>query len=130
MNSFTQLVQQIKSADYASANQTFAEIMQQKVADRLAVERQSIFTETVDLDPKIWKWDNHSWIHVMYLDHEMSAKQRTEVLQKLRSQSPTAYYKISTTKPTNPPTAAAAAKDREDRTWRLSNLIQAIKDNW
>lgn len=45
MNSFTQLVQQIKSADYASANQTFAEIMQQKVADRLAVERQFIFTE-------------------------------------------------------------------------------------
>lgn len=45
MNSFTQLVQQIKSADYASANQTFAEIMQQKVADRLATERQSIFTE-------------------------------------------------------------------------------------
>jgi hypothetical protein len=44
MNSFTQLVQQIKSADYANANQTFAEIMQQKVADRLQQERQTIFT--------------------------------------------------------------------------------------
>ena len=47
MNSFTQLVQQIKSADYANANQTFAEIMQQKVADRLQQERQTIFTEAV-----------------------------------------------------------------------------------
>jgi hypothetical protein len=45
MNSFTQLIQQIKSANYSQANQTFADIMQQKVADRLAVERQSIFTE-------------------------------------------------------------------------------------
>ena len=81
----------------------------------------------------IWKWDHHSWIHVMYLDSGMSMEQRTEVLRKLQSQSPTAYYKMSTTKPKTPPTpaaAAAAAKDKEDRTWRLSNLIQAIKDNW
>ena len=46
MNSFTQLVQQIKSADYANANQTFTEIMQQKVADRLQQERQTIFKES------------------------------------------------------------------------------------
>ena len=45
MNSFTQLVQQIKSADYANANQTFTEVMRQKVADRLQQERQTIFNE-------------------------------------------------------------------------------------
>lgn len=49
MNSFNQLISQIKSANYAGANQTFAEIMQQKVADRLAVERKSIFTEADEL---------------------------------------------------------------------------------
>lgn len=48
MTSFGQLIQQIKRADYASANQTFADIMQQKVADRLAIERQTIFKEADD----------------------------------------------------------------------------------
>lgn len=45
MNSFTQLVQHVKNANWSGANQVFAEIMQQKVADRLAVERRTIFTE-------------------------------------------------------------------------------------
>ena len=45
MNSFTQLVQHVKNANWSGANQVFAEIMQQKVADRLASERQTIFTE-------------------------------------------------------------------------------------
>lgn len=48
MTSFGQLIQQIKRADYAGANQTFADIMQQKVADRLAIERQTIFKEADD----------------------------------------------------------------------------------
>lgn len=86
----------------------------------------------------IWKWgDYNKWIMVTYLDSGMTLDQRTEALRKLQSQSPTAYYKISTTKPTKPPTPEAASasqrdakKDVEDRTWRLSNLIQAIKDNW
>jgi DNA-binding XRE family transcriptional regulator len=49
MNSFTKLIQQIKSANYSQANQTFADIMQQKVADRLAVERQTIFREEAEM---------------------------------------------------------------------------------
>ena len=45
MNSFTQLVQNVKDANWQSAGQVFKEIMQQKVADRLDVERQTIFKE-------------------------------------------------------------------------------------
>lgn len=45
MNSFTQLVQHVKNANWSGANQVFSEIMQQKVADRLATERQTIYKE-------------------------------------------------------------------------------------
>jgi len=45
MNSFTQLVQNVKDADWQGAGQVFKEIMQQKVADRLDVERRTIFKE-------------------------------------------------------------------------------------
>ena len=50
MSSFNQfsvkhLINNVKSADWAGANQNFAEAMQQKVADRLATERQTIFKE-------------------------------------------------------------------------------------
>jgi len=45
MNSFTQLVQNVKDANWQGAGQVFKEIMQQKVADRLDVERQTIFKE-------------------------------------------------------------------------------------
>ena len=45
MNSFTQLVQNVKDANWQSAGQVFKEIMQQKVADRLDVERQTVFKE-------------------------------------------------------------------------------------
>lgn len=48
MNSFTQFIQQIKTGNFAGANQIFADIMQQKVADRLAIERQTIFKEAAD----------------------------------------------------------------------------------
>lgn len=50
MNSLSQLVQQVKNANWSSANQVFAEIMQQKVADRLASERASIFKEESDTE--------------------------------------------------------------------------------
>lgn len=52
MNSSTQLVQHIKKANYAEANQVFAEIMQQKIADRLAAEQKTIFTETAKSSEK------------------------------------------------------------------------------
>ena len=45
MNSFTQLVQNVKDANWQGAGQVFKEIMQQKVADRIDVERRSIFKE-------------------------------------------------------------------------------------
>ena len=45
MNSITQLVQNVKDANWQGAGQVFKEIMQQKVADRLDVERQTIFKE-------------------------------------------------------------------------------------
>ena len=45
MNSFTRLINNIKSANWQGANQTFGEIMQQKVADRLEVEKRTIFKE-------------------------------------------------------------------------------------
>ena len=45
MNSFTQLVQNVKDTNWQSAGQVFKEIMQQKVADRVAIERQTIFKE-------------------------------------------------------------------------------------
>jgi hypothetical protein len=45
MNSFTQLVQNVKAANWQGAGQVFKEIMQQKVADRLDVERRTIFKE-------------------------------------------------------------------------------------
>ena len=45
MNSFTQLFQNVKDANWQGAGQVFKEIMQQKVADRLDVERQTIFKE-------------------------------------------------------------------------------------
>ena len=48
MNSFTQLVQNVKDANWQGAGQVFKEIMQQKVADRLDVERQTIFKEDSD----------------------------------------------------------------------------------
>lgn len=52
MNSFTQLVQHVKNANWSGANQVFSEIMQQKVADRLATERQTIFKEEAESDTK------------------------------------------------------------------------------
>ena len=48
MNSFTQLVQNVKDANWQGAGQVFKEIMQQKVADRLDVERRTIFKEGSD----------------------------------------------------------------------------------
>ena len=45
MNSFTQLFQNVKDANWQGAGQVFKEIMQQKVADRLDVERQTVFKE-------------------------------------------------------------------------------------
>ena len=45
MNSFTHLVQNVKDANWQSAGQVFKEIMQQKVADRLDIERRTIFKE-------------------------------------------------------------------------------------
>ena len=45
MNSFTQLVQNVKDANWQGAGQVFKEIMQQKMADRLDVERRTIFKE-------------------------------------------------------------------------------------
>ena len=45
MNSFTQLVQNVKDANWQSAGQVFKEIMQQKVADRLDIERRTVFKE-------------------------------------------------------------------------------------
>ena len=45
MNSFTQLVQNVKDANWQGAGQVFKEIMQQKVAERLDVERQTVFKE-------------------------------------------------------------------------------------
>ena len=45
MNSFTQLVQNVKDTNWQGAGQVFKEIMQQKVADRVAIERQTIFKE-------------------------------------------------------------------------------------
>ena len=45
MNSFTQLVQNVKAANWQGAGQVFKEIMQQKVADRVDVERRTIFKE-------------------------------------------------------------------------------------
>ena len=50
MNSFTQLVQNVKDANWQSAGQVFKEIMQQKVADRLDIERRTIFKEDSRLD--------------------------------------------------------------------------------
>jgi hypothetical protein len=52
MNSFKQLVQHVKNANWSGANQVFSEIMQQKVADRLSTERQTIFKEETDGDTK------------------------------------------------------------------------------
>tara|TARA_R110000868_G_scaffold79604_35_gene226516 strand:+ start:12481 stop:12876 length:396 start_codon:yes stop_codon:yes gene_type:complete len=45
MNSFTQLAQAVRGAQWSDANRVFAEIMQQKVTDRLQQERQTIFKE-------------------------------------------------------------------------------------
>ena len=45
MNSFTQLVQNVKDANWQAAGQVFKEIMQQKVADRIDIERRTIFKE-------------------------------------------------------------------------------------
>ena len=63
MNSFTQLVQNVKDANWQGAGQVFKEIMQQKVADRLDVERQTIFKEDSDeaykkyFDSMLKKWN-------------------------------------------------------------------------
>lgn len=48
MNSYQQLINQIKTANYSGANQTFSEIMQQKAADRLTAERQQVFKEAAE----------------------------------------------------------------------------------
>jgi hypothetical protein len=48
MNSFKQLVQHVKGANWTGANQVFSEIMQQKVADKLATVRPTIFKEEDD----------------------------------------------------------------------------------
>jgi len=48
MNSFTQLVQAVRGAQWSDANRVFAEVMQQKVADRLQQERQTIFKEEAE----------------------------------------------------------------------------------
>ena len=63
MNSFTQLVQNVKDANWQGAGQVFKEIMQQKVADRLDVERQTVFKEDSDeaykkyFDSMLKKWN-------------------------------------------------------------------------
>ena len=63
MNSFTQLVQNVKDANWQGAGQVFKEIMQQKVADRLDVERRTIFKEGSDdaykkyFDSMLKKWN-------------------------------------------------------------------------
>ncbi len=63
MNSFTQLFQNVKDANWQGAGQVFKEIMQQKVADRLDVERQTIFKEDSDeaykkyFDSMLKKWN-------------------------------------------------------------------------
>ena len=63
MNSFTQLVQNVKDANWQGAGQVFKEIMQQKVADRLDVERRTIFKEDSDdaykkyFDSMLKKWN-------------------------------------------------------------------------
>lgn len=45
MNSFTQLIQHVKNANWSGANQVFSEIMQQKVADNLSAVRPTVFKE-------------------------------------------------------------------------------------
>ena len=45
MNSFSELVQNVKDAYWKCSGQVFKEIMQQKVADRLDIERRTIFKE-------------------------------------------------------------------------------------
>lgn len=45
MNSFKQLIQHVKSANWTGANQIFSEIMQQKVADKLVTARTTVFKE-------------------------------------------------------------------------------------
>jgi Zn finger protein HypA/HybF involved in hydrogenase expression len=46
MNSFKQLVQYVKSANWTGANQVFSEIMQRKVSNRLTTERKTVFEDT------------------------------------------------------------------------------------
>jgi len=63
MNSFTRLVQNVKDANWQSAGQVFKEIMQQKVADRIETERQTIFKEDAGdaykkhFDSMLKKWN-------------------------------------------------------------------------
>lgn len=49
MNSFTQLVQHVKNANWSGANRVFSEIMQQKVADRLSSARPTVFKEEQEM---------------------------------------------------------------------------------
>jgi hypothetical protein len=48
MKLIAEVVAHVKNANWSGANQVFSEIMQQKVADRLATERQTVFTENHD----------------------------------------------------------------------------------
>lgn len=48
MNSYGELISHIKNADWSSANQKFADIMQTKVADALVGLRANIFKEGSD----------------------------------------------------------------------------------
>ena len=63
MNSFTQLFQNVKDANWQGAGLVFKEIMQQKVAERHDVERQTIFKEDSDeaykkyFDSMLKKWN-------------------------------------------------------------------------
>ena len=78
MNSFKQFISQIKSANYADANQTFSEIMQQKVANRLTTERKSIFTEAsgdADKAKLAVKHVEAMWLADEYINHEHDPKE-------------------------------------------------------
>lgn len=43
----------LRTKDYHGANESFAQTMQQKLADALAAERKHIFTEQIGLKPEV-----------------------------------------------------------------------------
>ncbi len=48
MNPLTELINNVKSADWSSANQNFADIMQSKVANAITAMRSQVFKENTD----------------------------------------------------------------------------------